>query len=342
MPALAILLVEDNPDDAELLLRELGHAGLGWRIEQERTVRAAVARLSDPAHGLDAVLLDLRLPDSKGPPTVASVRQAAGDLPIVVLTGGEGQDEIVEGGQALQHGADDYLVKGSRLTVSAVERAVTYAVERRRAARRLEASEARCRQLVEAATDIIYQSDPAGRFTFVNPVAVRIMGYREDELLGMHFADLVRPDHQARVLAHYDAQFRERTPSTQLEFVALAKGGREIWIEQNVQTVLEAGHIVAFQAVARDVSDRKAHEREREQLIAQLQTALGQVRTLSDFLPLCASCRKIKDDEDGSWHDLEQYLAKKALGTRVTHGICPECKRAIYPQLKKNRPRGGA
>jgi PAS domain S-box-containing protein len=160
------------------------------------------------------------------------------------------------------------------------------------------------------------------------------MGYTEDELLKMHFAELIRPDDRAKILAHYEAQFREKTSSTKLEFVALAKDGREVWIEQNVQTIEESGRIVAFQAVARDASERKAHEREREQLIAKLQKALAQVRTLSEFLPICARCRKIRDEADDSWNLLEDYLAKKEAGTQVTHGICPQCAHELYPNLR--------
>src|SRR5437764_310099 len=130
--------------------------------------------------------------------------------------------------------------------------------------------DARYRQLVENAQDIIYRTDMWGFFTYVNPVAMRVMGWPSEKLVGRHFLEFIREDHRERVEAHLKAQYRDRVGSTYDEFVALTRAGDEIWIGQNVQLLTEGAKVVGFQAVARDITRRKraeeALERERRQL----------------------------------------------------------------------------
>lgn len=125
--ALPVLLVEDNPDDAELLRETLIDAGAREvRLVPVETLREALHRLARARFGL--VLLDLSLPDSQGLATVRAILQQAPDVPIVVLTGLE--DEEV--GQAAVHvGAQDYLRKGG-LDGGILLRSMRYAIERHR------------------------------------------------------------------------------------------------------------------------------------------------------------------------------------------------------------------
>jgi two-component system sensor histidine kinase/response regulator len=135
---------------------------------------------------------------------------------------------------------------------------------------RLLDSEGRYRQLVENAQDIIYRTDMWGFFTYVNPVAARVTGWTPDKIVGKHFLELIREDYRDRVEAHLKAQFRDRVGTSYDEFVAVTRGGDEIWIGQNVQLLFEGVKVVGFQAVARDITQRKraeeALERERRQL----------------------------------------------------------------------------
>ena len=71
-------------------------------------------------------------------------------------------------------------------------------------------------------------------------------------------------------------------------------------------------------------------EREREVLILELQDALNRIRTLSGMLPICASCKKIRDDQ-GYWEQVETYIMKHT-DAQFSHGICPECARTLYPE----------
>jgi len=83
--------------------------------------------------------------------------------------------------------------------------------------------------------------------------------------------------------------------------------------------------------LTREVAERKRAEEEREKVISQLQHALAQVKKLSGLLPICASCKKIRDDR-GYWLQVEEYIRDHSEA-QFTHGICPECARKLYPEF---------
>lgn len=81
--------------------------------------------------------------------------------------------------------------------------------------------------------------------------------------------------------------------------------------------------------VVEDVTERQRWQDEQADLIARLQTALADVKTLSGLLPICAGCKKIRDDE-GAWQPLEGYI-KDRTGAEFTHGMCPSCVARWFP-----------
>jgi hypothetical protein len=86
--------------------------------------------------------------------------------------------------------------------------------------------------------------------------------------------------------------------------------------------------------VGLNISDRVTIEKEKENLITKLCEALSQVKLLSGFLPICASCKKIRDDK-GYWNQIESYI-KKHSEVEFSHSICPECAKKLYPDMFKN------
>ena len=93
--------------------------------------------------------------------------------------------------------------------------------------------------------------------------------------------------------------------------------------------------IANFAKERRILVERRRAEDEREKLILKLQDALGEVRTLSGLLPICASCKKIRDDQ-GYWNQIEDYISSRSRAT-FSHGICPECAKKLYPEYYKER-----
>jgi PAS domain S-box-containing protein len=90
------------------------------------------------------------------------------------------------------------------------------------------------------------------------------------------------------------------------------------------------GRLTGRLIVLRDITEQKRLERRQQQLIAELQDALNQIRTLTGLLPICAHCHKIRDD-GGYWHRVEEYIERHSEA-QFTHGICPDCLREIYPR----------
>jgi PAS domain S-box-containing protein len=140
----------------------------------------------------------------------------------------------------------------------------------REAVARFASSEARFRELVEAAADVIFCTDTEGRFTYANPAAEEALGLAEEELLGRPFLDVVRPDYRDEARRFYADQRAQGIPNTYCEFPMVTRAGEELWVGQRVQLLTEGGRFAGLQAVARNITERKllheAIEREREQL----------------------------------------------------------------------------
>jgi CheY-like chemotaxis protein len=141
---LKILLVEDNPADADLIGEILDEANeTQWSLVHVERLKEALKCLSE--NHFDVVLLDLSLPDKQGLGTVAQTYQAAPDLPIVVLTG---LNDKVIALEALREGAQDYLVKG-KIDSNLLVRAIRHAIERAQTLKRLRHSEEQLQRLNE-------------------------------------------------------------------------------------------------------------------------------------------------------------------------------------------------
>ncbi|HEU4388434.1 MAG TPA: DUF4118 domain-containing protein [Blastocatellia bacterium] len=81
----------------------------------------------------------------------------------------------------------------------------------------------------------------------------------------------------------------------------------------------------------REITNREQVAIEKERLITELQNALGEVTTLKGLLPICTSCKRIRDTSNGTWNELETYISRRSEAT-FSHTMCPECARRVYPK----------
>ena len=191
----------------------------------------------------------------------------------------------------------------------------------------LHESEERYKQLVNYANDLIYRTDTNGNFTFCNPIALKLMEYSENELIGKRYLDLVSGDYRQDAERFYGIQFVKNIPNTYYEFPAITKNGKEIWIGQNVQLLKEGNEFLGFQAVARDITDRMmAEEALRkasalETLTTVLENFIGD--SLGNLLtPIYAQIElcKIKDsivEIKGSIENIKKGLTTLLMGIRT-------------------------
>ncbi len=84
-----------------------------------------------------------------------------------------------------------------------------------------------------------------------------------------------------------------------------------------------------------EIAERKRTEEDRDRLIDELKKALSEVKKLSGLMPICSNCKKIRDDE-GYWKQIEQYISERSEA-EFTHGICPDCAAALYPERSKEK-----
>jgi DNA-binding NtrC family response regulator len=94
---------------------------------------------------------------------------------------------------------------------------------------------------------------------------------------------------------------------------------------------IESNHLKVLPITVENAMKRKHAEEERERLICDLQQALAQVKTLSGLLPICAACKKIRDDS-GYWNQIEAYLREHSQA-EFTHSICPDCLQKLYGEV---------
>ncbi len=125
----------------------------------------------------------------------------------------------------------------------------------------LKAAEDRYGHLFSSAADVIFEADAEGYFRFVNPQTLRLFEFDQDEVIGRRFTEFIRADYRPQVLQHYYKQTAEGRLSSYVEFPAITKSGKEIWLGQNAWVISDAnGQIVGMQAVARDITERRLAE----------------------------------------------------------------------------------
>jgi PAS domain S-box-containing protein len=204
--------------------------------------------------------------------------------------------------------------------------------ERRRESAALKKSEERYRGLFETAHNGILILDArAEKITDVNPFLINLLGYSQAEIIGKKLWELgVFKD-----AGQSSEAFKELLARGHICYENLplqTKENRSIYVEL-VCNVYEVDHEIVIQCNIRDITRRKQAEEAREKLILQLEEALAKIKKLSGLLPICASCKRIRDNE-GYWQSIEQYISEHSEAN-FTHGLCPECMTKFYPTTIK-------
>ena len=125
----------------------------------------------------------------------------------------------------------------------------------------LKATHDRYGRLFALAPDVMFEADTDGRLRFVNPQTLKVLEVEAEEIIGRQFTEFVRADFRPQILQHYHRQAAERRSNSYVEFPAITKSGREVWLGQNTWLITDAaGHLLGLQAVARDITERRDGE----------------------------------------------------------------------------------
>jgi PAS domain S-box-containing protein len=272
-----VLLVEDNPGDAELIAIALERAG-SYELEVVGRLADALDRVT--ANGLDLVLLDLGLPDSEGLDTFLRMNRRAPHLPMVVLTGSEDDTLAL---QAVREGAQDYLVKG--VPPSLLLRSLRYALERKRGQEALRLSQTQLAEAQRLAHVGSFVWDLGTDTASWSDELYRIFGLDREAFPARPDAvsTLVHPEDRAEVERVMTESLRTGKPFAIQSRIVRPDGEVRVLDSRGEVVADGSGRPVRLLGVSQDITERKRAEdvlRERER---ELEAARDQAVQASEF-----------------------------------------------------------
>jgi two-component system sensor kinase len=272
---LHLLILEDNPDDAELMVRELKKEGFEFewkRVETEKAFKEALSKKPD------IILADYKLPTFDGMAAIKLQQEISPDIPLIIVSGSIGEELAID---CLKAGATDYILKDrlSRLGHS-MKRGLKEAEERKKlkkAEETLKESEKKYRTLVESLEEGIASVDENENFTFINPAACNIFGYAKEELLQMNFNDILTLENHQKITQQNS--IRKTGKSSKYDLNIIKKNGDIRIITSSVSPIFKNGEFKGSFGIFYDITERKQAEeqlkKKNEELTAFNRLAVG-------------------------------------------------------------------
>ena len=201
--------------------------------------------------------------------------------------------------------------------------------ERKKALETLDVSNLQWQTTFDAMNDAVFLLQTDGKILQCNETMTKLINKQSNEIIGSTCWELIHG--QTKPIEN--CPFVRMLETHQRENLVLAVGDK--WLDVTSDPVFNKdGEIISAVHIISDITERKQIETEREKLVAELQTALAKVKTLSGLLPICSSCKKIRDDK-GYWNQIEVYIQDHS-DAEFSHGICPECIKKLYPDFSDN------
>jgi PAS domain S-box-containing protein len=190
------------------------------------------------------------------------------------------------------------------------------------------------RTLIDNLPDLIFFKDIDGRYILDNLAHLRSIGAKhQEEIVGKTSFDF-NPPELAKLYTEDELRIVE-SKQVMLDKEELAvhqDTGEQRWhLTSRVPLIDSQGKVTGIVGIARDITEHKRAEAERERLIKELQAAAADIKVLSGLVPICANCKKIRDDK-GYWNQLEGYIQEHSHA-KFSHGVCPDCMQKLYPNF---------
>jgi PAS domain S-box-containing protein len=313
-----MLILEDRPSDAELILYELKKGGYDPIFRRIETREDFIANLSPT---IEIIIADYAMPQFDAIGALKILQEQGFDIPFIVVTGAIGDEIAIE---CMKEGASDYLLKDRMARLSL---AVTHALEekklrdeRRRVEHSLKESEKKFRTLFNNASDGIIIHDMEVRILEVNDVLCDRIGFSRDELLQMTVMEIETPDYAAMIKGKIKELLAE--PHVFFESAIVHRDGSIIPIELSSRLIEYEGQRAVL-SIIRDITVRKRAEEALKRLNAELEIRVRD-RT------------KALQEEISERHKTEKELleSRRALGTLISNLPGIAYRSGNYP----NRP----
>jgi len=202
--------------------------------------------------------------------------------------------------------------------------------ESRQIEEKLLESEERFRRIFEDGPLGMLVADPHYRVLKANKALCEMLGYTDGELTGRSIGEITHAEDMEKSVGLSKQLLHGKVPLFRLEKRYVTKSGETLWVNLTVTAIRGKNDEVLYAlGMVEDISRRKLAEQERERLVRDLQQALDRAKTLRGLLPMCAWCKKIRNDK-GYWQKVETYVQEHSDAS-FTHGICPDCLNRVDP-----------
>jgi PAS domain S-box-containing protein len=324
--SIKILVIDDSAIGAEAIVRALAGTGreLASRVVMDRT---SLAQALDSG-SWDVVISDYVMDGFSGLDALRMCQERGLDGPFICVSGEIGEEEAAA---IVRAGAHDFISKSHLVRLGPVVIRELAAAETRRHHRQVEQLTTHLAAIVEGTDDAIFSRDVNGTILTWNSAAQAMYGYTPEEAIGRLISIIVPPEFTHELVEILN-KLKGGQRIERMEAERMRKDGSRLHVSMTISPVKnERGQVIGASIIARDITRRWQLERERENLINELQEALSKVKLLSGLLPICANCKKIRDTR-GNWQPVEVYVHEHSLAD-FTHGICPECAHQLYPEI---------
>jgi PAS domain S-box-containing protein len=203
----------------------------------------------------------------------------------------------------------------------------------RQAGQALRDSEESFRLMMENCHDIMTVRDAHARVRYMSPSVNRVLGYTQEQMIGSTGFDLIHPEDRSAVEIALNEFWKNPGARDSIQYRARHANGKWVSLEVVAYNLLDHPTVRGVLLSGRDISQRKQEETGKDQMIAELQQTIANVKTLAGVLPICASCKKIREGD--KWRQIEAYVRDRSQ-VEFSHTMCPECSSLWYPDLRGN------
>ena len=196
----------------------------------------------------------------------------------------------------------------------------------------LRESERHYRVLLDDSNDPTFSFFEDGTYRYANKAFARGVGRTRDEIIGRKIWDLFDKEEADKRFAIVKKVFATGK-TEEIEVRVPLPSGDTFYLTTAKPVLRDDGTVETVICSSKNITKRKLAEDALKEKHEKLLSAMNDIKTLSGLLPICASCKKIRDDK-GYWNQLERYIQKHSDAT-FSHGLCPDCVSNLYPELKK-------
>ena len=262
-----IMVADSDPSDLKFL--KTCFVSAGYQVLQASNGNQAFEQAMQLP---DLIILNTMLPVMSGFKVCQQLKRhvKTTDIPVIFVPESHGDDTILK---CFEAGGDDYILKPFQ------EQALLH---RARIRLNLKGRENHYRQIVEKASDVIYCTDSAGRFNYVNPFTERLLGFSREEIIGKNFLEFIRPDFAIKVKKFHQHQVKEKVEKLYTEIPVMTKGRKHLWLAQHSQLLMHKEKVIGFQAIARDISQTRRLEKDLRSVANELEMTNRQLIQAND------------------------------------------------------------